>query len=172
MRHAKGFGMRVLGVRRNKSTPVDNVDAMYGVDELISILPPCDYVVVATPNTPETIRFFGKAHFAAMKPTAFLVNVARGKCVQEQPLHEALTTGRLRGFAADVWPRYEFGQSFPIGYMSRLDVHRLPNVVGSLGEGGNADDLLERHMQFGCESVSEFVLGNPVRREVNLDRGY
>ncbi|WP_420969509.1 NAD(P)-dependent oxidoreductase [Bradyrhizobium sp. B120] len=163
---------RVLSVRRNKGAPADNVDAMYGVDELVSILPQCDYVVVATPNTLETIRFFGQAHFDAMKPTAVLVNVARGKCIQEEPPHEALTTGRLRGFAADVWSRYEFRQSFPIGYMSRLEVHKLPNVIGSLGERGNTDDVLERHLQFGCENISDFALGRTIRREVNLDLGY
>ncbi|WP_420969451.1 2-hydroxyacid dehydrogenase [Bradyrhizobium sp. B120] len=170
--YAKGFDMHVLGVRRNKANSVEHVDSMHSMDELHTVLPKCDYVVVATPFTDETSRFFGKAEFAAMKPSSFLINISRGKCIQEQPLYEALTSGRLRGFAADVWPRYEYGETFPIGYTSRLEIHKLPNVIGSLGEAGNADDVKERHIQWGTESLSDFARGKPIRREVNLDEGY
>jgi phosphoglycerate dehydrogenase-like enzyme len=75
------------------------------------------------------------------------VNVARGNLIQEKPLYEALTSCRLRGFAADVWQRYEFGRSFLFGYMSRLEVHKLPNVICSLDQAANADDVLERNIE-------------------------
>lgn len=171
-KHAKAFDMHVIGVRRNKDRAVEHIDSMHGMNELHAVLPKCDYVVVATPNTDETYQFFGKAELAAMKPSAFLVNIARGKCVQEKPLYEALTSGRLRGFAADAWPRYDFGEALPIGYTSRLEIHKLPNVVGSLGEAANADEVLERHIQWGIESLSDFATGQPIRREVSLDLGY
>ncbi|MGY4167713.1 NAD(P)-dependent oxidoreductase [Bradyrhizobium sp. USDA 4529] len=171
-KHAKSFDMHVIGVRRNKDRAVEHIDSMHGMNELHAVLTKCDYVVVATPNTDETYQFFGKAELAAMKPSAFLVNIARGKCVQEKPLYEALTCGRLRGFAADAWPRYDFGEALPIGYTSRMEIHKLPNVVGSLGEAANADDVLERHIQWGTESLFDFATGQPIRREVSLDLGY
>lgn len=171
-KHAKGFDMHVLGVRRNKEHLVQHVDSMHSMDELHAVLPRCDYVVVATPNTDETYQFLGKPELAAMKPSAFLINIAREKCIQEKPLYDALVSGRLRGFAADVWPRYEFGEALPIGYTSRLEIHKLPNVIGSLGEAGNADDVLERHIQWGAENLSDFAMGRPIRREVGLDLGY
>lgn len=127
-KHAKGFDMHVLGVRCNRAQSVQHADSMHSMEELHAVLPQCDYVVVATPNTDETYQFVGTAELAAMKPSAFLINIARGKCIQEKPLYEALTSGRLRGFAADVWPRYEFGEALPIGYTSRLEIHKLPNV--------------------------------------------
>lgn len=169
---AKGLGMQVLGVRRNKDRKAEGVDKMYGMDDLHEVLSRSDYVVLATPNTNDTFQFFGQAELNAMKPSAFLVNIARGNLIQEKPLYEALTTGRLRGYAADVWWRYEFGRAFPIGYMPRLEIQKLPNVVGSIDQASNADDVLERHMQWGIQSLVEFSSGKPVTRAIDLDLGY
>jgi phosphoglycerate dehydrogenase-like enzyme len=171
-KHAKGFDMRVLGVRRKTEEPVAYVDAMYGMTELHTVLGTSDYVAIATPNTSDTLNFFGEAEFAAMKPSAFLINIASGNLVQERPLYEALTSGRLRGYAADAWQRYEFGRTFPIGYMPRLEVHKLPNVIGSLAEASNADDVLKRHLQSGTQSLGEFSAGRPVTQRIDLDLGY
>lgn len=169
---AKGFDMHVLGVRRKKDQPVPNFDSMHGMDELHDVLAKADYVVLATPLTPATHQFFGKAEFAAMKQTAYLVNVARGNLIQEKPLYDALTSGRLRGFAADAWHRYEFGKAFPIGYMPRLGVHTLPNVVATIDQGANADDVMMRNIEWGLQSIVEHAADKPITREVDLDAGY
>lgn len=169
---AKGFDTRVLGVRRNKEHMVEHVDSMHGMDDLHFVLAKCDYVVLATPNTKKTNQFFGKAEIEAMKPSAFLINVARGVLTQEKAIYEALTSGRLRGYAADVWWRYEFGRAFPIGYVPRFEFHKLPNVIGSIDQAANADDVREQHLQWGTRSSVEFATGKPVRREISLELGY
>ncbi|TYL92357.1 phosphoglycerate dehydrogenase [Bradyrhizobium rifense] len=171
-KHAKGFDMQVIGVRRNKGKPVDCVDAVYGIDELHSALAKCDYVVVATPNTTETSQLIGKAELAAMKPSAFLINISRGAVIQEKPLYEALTSGRLSGYAADVWWSYGFGRAFPAGSGSRLAVHKLPNVIGSDDQAANADDVLQRNIEWGTKNLLEFAKGGPLTREVSLELGY
>lgn len=171
-KRAKGFDMHVIGVRRNKDRPVEYVDSMHGMDELYSVLEKCDYTVLAIPNTDETFKFFGKDELAAMKPSAFLINIARGTHVQEQPLYEALTSGRLRGYAADVWPWYEFGKYFPAAGVPRLQIQKLPNVIGSNDQSHDADDVLERYIEWGTQNLVEFAAGKPLTREVNLDLGY
>ncbi|QOZ66634.1 NAD(P)-dependent oxidoreductase [Bradyrhizobium arachidis] len=171
-KHAKGFDMHVLGVRRNKEKLVDYVDSMHGMDELHVVLAKSDYVVLAMPATPETNQFFGKVEIQAMKSSAFLVNVSRGNLTQEKPLYEALTSGGLRGYAADVWWSYGFGRAFPAGSGSRLRIHELPNVIGSDGQAANADDVLQRNIQWGTYSLMEFTTGKPLTREVSLDLGY
>lgn len=171
-KYAKSFDMRVLGVRRNKDLSDENVDSMYGMDELHSVLAECDYVVIASPVTQENAGFFGKAELEAMKPSAFLVNIARARLVQEKPLYEALTTGRLRGFASDVWWRYDYGQFFPVSYFPRLPVHQLPNVLASWSDAHNTDDVMQRSIEYGIQSVMEFVEGQTITKEVNLDLGY
>jgi len=107
-----------------------------------------------------------------MKRTAFLINIARGKLVQEKPLHDALMSGRLRGFAADVWPRYDFGKTFPISFVPRLDIQELPNVTGSIDQAANSDGVLERYIEWGTQNLTEFAAGKPLTREVDLELGY
>ncbi|CAH2394370.1 NAD(P)-dependent oxidoreductase [Mesorhizobium ventifaucium] len=171
-KHANAFDMNVLGVRRNKEQKAENVDTMYGPEELQAVLAQCDYVVLAAPNTRETTGLFGKAELAAMKPNAFLVNVGRAATIQEKPLYEALTSGRLRGFGTDVWWRYEFGRTFPIGWGSRLDIQRLPNVICSARAAHNADDVLERSIEWGIQNLVEFAAGQQLTLGVNLEEGY
>ncbi|MGY4281594.1 phosphoglycerate dehydrogenase-like enzyme [Bradyrhizobium sp. LM2.7] len=166
--------MRVLGVRRNKALSAEWFDSMHGMDELYSVLSRCDYVVLSCPITSETVDFFGKAELDAMKPSAFLVNVARGNLIQEKPLYEALTAGRLRGFATDVWWRYGIGKYFPTSStaMSRLEIEKLPNVLGAIGQAHNADGVMERDFEWGVQSLVEFAAGRPITREVSLELEY
>ncbi|KUM28701.1 phosphoglycerate dehydrogenase [Mesorhizobium loti] len=173
-KRAKAFNMHVLGVRRNKGVAVEHVDSMHGLEELHSVLARCDYVVLAMPLTGDTENFFGKREIEAMKPSAFLINVARGTLISEKPLYEALTSGRLRGFAADVWWWYENAMPATCynGTMSRLGVHKLPNVLCSGDQASNADDVRERNLAYGTKNVIEFLNGQVVTNEVSLDLGY
>ncbi len=171
-RCAKGCGMHVLGVRRNNERPAEFVDSLHGMDELHSVLGKSDYIVLATPITGETFNFFGKAEIEAMKPTAFLVNIARSKLVQEKPLYDALTSGRLRGYGADVWPYYAYGETFPASRVPRLAIQKLPNVVCSNCQAHDADGQLERYIEWGTQNLLEFATGKPLTREIRLDLGY
>lgn len=137
-KHAKGFEMHVVGVRRDKGKPVDCVDSVHGVEELYSVLAKCDYVVVVAPNTVETNRLIGKAELAAMKPSAFLVNISRGCVIQEKPLYEALTSGRLRGYAVPTGVgrrRVCFGISTPEEVLS---AHLDESIKFSIPKSVNA----------------------------------
>ncbi|MGR4932477.1 NAD(P)-dependent oxidoreductase [Bradyrhizobium sp. CAR08] len=171
-KHAKGFDMHVLGVRRDSGKPVECVDSVHGIDELQSVLARSDYVVVAVPNTPETSQLLGNAEIGAMKPSAFLINISRGSVIREKPLYEALTSSRLRGYAADVWWHYGFGRAFPGASGSRLAVHQLPNVIGSEDQAANADGVLQRNIERGTQNLVEFATGKPLTREVSLELGY
>ncbi|MER9204052.1 phosphoglycerate dehydrogenase [Mesorhizobium sp. M0933] len=172
-KHAKGFDMKVLGVRRSKdAAPVGCFDAMFGPDELHDVLSQSDYVVLAAPDTPETRGFIGAAELDVMKRSAFLVNVSRAALVQEDALYEALTSGQLRGYATDVPWLYNYGNTFPYSWGSRLNIQKLPNVITSNDQAANADDVLERDIQFGTENVAQFFAGKPMERQIRLDLGY
>ncbi|MER9371951.1 NAD(P)-dependent oxidoreductase [Mesorhizobium sp. M0491] len=168
----KVANMRVLGVRRNKDRQDENVDTMYGMDDLHLVLAQCDYVAFAVPVTGKTFQLLGEAELAVMKPSALLVNCSRGNLIKERSLYKALTTGRFRGYAADAWPYYAWPRFFPGQFEPRLQLHRLPNVIGSHDQSHNADGVLERYIEFGVENVVEFINGRPPSREVSLDLGY
>ncbi|WP_246707508.1 NAD(P)-dependent oxidoreductase [Mesorhizobium sp. NZP2077] len=171
-KRAKAFDMEVIGVRRHKERPVEYVDHMYGPADLTAILPDCDYVVLATPQTEETQELFGAEEISAMKKGAYLINVGRGGLIKERPLYDALVSEHLGGFATDVWWKYEYGAAFPNGWGSRLNIQKLPNVVLSWHEAHNADDVLERNLELGTQNLRQFLAGQPVCREINLELGY
>ena len=78
---------------------------MFSASEISSMCSQCDYVLVATPLTPQTVNLVNAAVIDSMKSTAVLINVGRGLCVDEQALIAALETGGIKGAALDVFAR-------------------------------------------------------------------
>jgi phosphoglycerate dehydrogenase-like enzyme len=174
-KRARGFDMRVIGVRRHPEKACEHVDAIYGMGELHKALAEADFIVLATPITDETIGFIDEDAIAAMKPTACLVNVARGNLIQEMPLYRALKEGRLAGFASDVW--WNYTNSLPPTYHypipSRTGLQRLPTVVGAGNRAGVASPgTVARVIDAGTENLAAFFRGQPMPRRINLDLGY
>lgn len=101
---AKAFDMRVIGVRQEPSRGGGAADEVVGVEGLHAALAQADFVALTCPLTPATTNLIDAKALAAMKPSAYLVNVARGKVVDEPALVEALNSGRIAGAALDcVW---------------------------------------------------------------------
>jgi D-2-hydroxyacid dehydrogenase (NADP+) len=101
---ARAFGMRVIATRRDPARGGEGADLVVADDRLMELLPQADVVVLTCPLTPATEGLIGAAALAAMKPTAMLVNVARGRVVDEPALIAALSAGRIAAAALDcVW---------------------------------------------------------------------
>jgi len=100
-RLAKAFDMRVIATRRDPSAGAGAADRVAGMDALGSLLGEADYVALTCPLTPQTERLMDAAMLARMKPGAALVNVARGRCVDEPALIAALTEGHLAAAGLD-----------------------------------------------------------------------
>src|SRR5581483_3284288 len=99
---AKAFEMNVIGVKRDPSTGKGAADEVHALADLKSLLPKADFVALTCPLTKETENLIDSAAFSAMKPSAFLVNAARGKCVSETALIDALSKKTIAGAAIDV----------------------------------------------------------------------
>jgi phosphoglycerate dehydrogenase-like enzyme len=101
---AKAFDMRVIGVRRDPSKGAGAAEKVVGEDGLLGVLPQADFVALTCPLTPRTENLIDAKALAAMKPSAYLINVARGRVVNEPALVEALNQKRIAGAALDcVW---------------------------------------------------------------------
>ena len=112
-RLGRALGMRVVGTRWS-TEPVEHVEALFRPSELLEVLAQSDVVVVAAQLTSETYHVIGDDALGAMKPGAVLINVARGDLIDEVALLAALHSGRLGGFAADVYEG-EFEHPPPAG---------------------------------------------------------
>jgi D-2-hydroxyacid dehydrogenase (NADP+) len=98
---ARAFGLRVIATKRDPSTGAAAADVVVADGRLRELLPEADVVALTCPLTPQTEKLIGEAALAAMKPSAYLVNVARGRVVDEPALIAALIAGRIAGAALD-----------------------------------------------------------------------
>jgi phosphoglycerate dehydrogenase-like enzyme len=163
----RALGMAVLAVKRHVS-PSHNgdplVEQMYGPDRRIEMLRRCDYVVAAAPLTPETQGMIAEPEFAAMKPTAVVINVGRGPVIQEEALVSALSHGRIKGAALDVFDHEPLSEGHPF--------YKLENVLLSPHCADHTPDSLDRAMQFFIAQFERFQKGEPLMNVVDKKIGY
>jgi len=100
-RIAKAFGMTVVGLKRDPTSHDGSADEVYASDRLSEMLPRADFVSLCCPLNPETTGIMDETAFRAMKPSSYLINVARGRCVDEPSLFAALRDGAIAGAAID-----------------------------------------------------------------------
>jgi phosphoglycerate dehydrogenase-like enzyme len=165
-RLGRAFGMRVLATRR--SAPANghdpDADALYPITELHQLLAQADYVVLAVPHTSDTHEMIGDAELRAMKPTTFLVNIARGTIIDEPTLIRALTDGTIAGAGLDVFAEEPLPPSSPLW--------TLPNVIISPHLSGSSDQYSRRFTDLFLENIARYRSGEPLRNTVDPARGY
>jgi D-2-hydroxyacid dehydrogenase (NADP+) len=111
---ARAFGLRVIATKRDPSTGVGAADLVVSDGRLGEVLPQADIVALTCPLTPQTEKLIGEAALAAMKPSAYLVNVARGRVVDEPALIAALQAGRIAGAALDCTVQEPLPEASPL----------------------------------------------------------
>jgi len=125
---AKAFDMRVVGLRRDPAAGRGAADAVHTMSELKLLLPEADFVALTCPLTEETERLVGAQALGRMKPSAHLVNVARGRIVDEAALVEALATRRIVGAGIDVTMEEPLAASSPLWGMEHVLI--TPHTAG------------------------------------------
>jgi len=161
----RGLGMRVTGVRRRLDQPVpQGVDEMYGPDGLRAALATADAVVLAAPKTPETRAMIGAEELAVMKPSAVLVNVARGRLIDDAALVAALERGTIAGAGLDAFVREPLPDGDPLW--------RLPNVLITPHTAPFGGDYWEQAVDFFLQNMDRFRRGEPLLNVVDRAGGY
>jgi phosphoglycerate dehydrogenase-like enzyme len=140
------------------------VDEVLPSKELPSLLERSDYVVVATPLTPDTQHLLGKEEIARLRPSAVVVNVGRGAVIDEPALVEALREGRIKGAALDVFEEEPLPASSPLW--------QLENVLLSPHCADQTVTWLEDASRAFLENLERFRRGEPLRNVVDKARGY
>ncbi len=124
----KAFRMKVIGTRRDSKSGGGVADEVHADSALLSLIPRADFVVLTTALTPETTGLIGAKQLAAMKPAAFLVNVARGKVCDEAALISTLTLKKIAGAALDVTVDEPLPATSPLWTMPQVIV--TPHSAG------------------------------------------
>ena len=120
--------MRVVALRRDPAAGPGPADAVHATSAFKSLLPEADFVALCCPLTPETENLVDAAVFAAMKPSAYLINVARGRVVDEAALTAALAAHRIAGAGIDVTVEEPLAPSSPLWAMEHVLI--TPHTAG------------------------------------------
>ena len=141
----KQFGMKVVGIS-GSPRPAAGFDRIVARDDLLKVVPELDFLVALAPLTPETRGIIGEKVFAAMKPTAYLVNVARGGVVDEPALIKALESDTIAGAALDVFSEEPLPSSNPLWKTKNITL--FPHLGGfSVGYEDRAMPTIEGNMR-------------------------
>jgi phosphoglycerate dehydrogenase-like enzyme len=165
-RLAKAFGMRVMATRRSARQVghARYVDIMLPPEQLNRLLAESDFVVLAVPFTPETSNLIGRKELRKMRPTACLINIARGGIVDEAALVRALEEHWIAGAGLDVFA------TEPLPADSRL--WELPNVIFSPHIAGGLGDYAVRATEIFAENLKRYLAGKRLLNVVDKKRGY
>jgi phosphoglycerate dehydrogenase-like enzyme len=165
-RLAKAFGCRVIATRRS----VESAGATADCDELLPpgdlprLLAESDFVVLAVPLTAETRGLIGETQLRQMKPSAVLINIARGPVVVEADLVRALQEGWIGGAGLDVFEREPLPEDSPLW--------DLENVIVSPHISGGTEIYNRRAVQIFADNLRRFLAGEPLQNVVDPVRGY
>jgi len=157
-RRAVAFGARILAANRSPREADPGVERVYPLAELDRMLPECDAVAICTALGPETTGLIDAHRLALMKPTAFLINIARGQVIEEDPLYAALRDGRLGGAALDVWWQYPTAAE-PQRRGSGHPFHELPNVIVTPHNSGWTSGMVRRRWDEIADNIRRFAAG-------------
>ncbi len=163
---ARDFGMRVIAVRRRPEQTSGGGPApeILPAGRLAELMARADFVVVATPLTPETRGLLGEPELRAMKPAAVLINIGRGPVVAESALIRALRERWIRGAALDVFDR----EPLPPGHA----FYELDNVLLSPHCADHTPGWEEAAMEVFLDNFARFRKGEPLRNLVDKRLGY
>ena len=161
------FGMRTLATRH--SAPREgqhdpDVDELFPRERLHDMLSQSDYVVLAVPLTPETEKMIGEAELRAMRRSAYLVNIARGRVIDEDALIRALREEWIAGAGLDVTEREPLPADSPL--------YGLPNVILTPHISGNSIHYDERLADLFANNLRRYRAGEPLLNRYNPSRGY
>jgi glyoxylate/hydroxypyruvate reductase A len=160
-RQARSVGMRVIGVSRS-GRPVAGLDRLWRLSGLRTALGHADFVALTVPLTRQTRGMIGVRELAAMRRTAWLVNVARGPVVDEPALLAALRSGHIGGAILDVFAEEPLAETHPLW--------TLPNVVITPHISGPSTP--EELTPIFNDNLARWLRGRPLRHAVDRARGY
>jgi phosphoglycerate dehydrogenase-like enzyme len=163
-RRGLAFGMRVLAVDPVQPAAPSGVAALWRLDRLPDLLGESDFVVIAAPHTPETVKLFRRAQFRQMKASAYLINIGRGAIVDLQDLVAALRAAELAGAGLDVYETEPLPPDHPLWAM--------PNVILTPHVAGASPRIAERHLAVLLDNVRRFARGEPLATVVDKKRWF
>jgi phosphoglycerate dehydrogenase-like enzyme len=162
----RAFGMRIFGMRYSARPGEEDrdVDQLFAPEQLHEMLPQCDYIVLAVPLTPKTEGLIGEPELRIMKPDAYLVNIARGRVIDEAALICALQEHWIAGAGLDVTDQEPLPPDSPL--------YTMQNVILTPHISGVSIHYDQRLTGLFADNLRRYHSGKPLLNRYNPERGY
>jgi len=172
------LGAIVLATKQNAMQPQDDgyipegmgdpggdfAHRLYPSQALHSMLKECDFVVITVPKTPATTNMIAEEELAALKATAYLIDVSRGGILNHQALIQVLKANKIAGATLDVYPQEPLPANSPLW--------KLPNVILTPHIAGNTPYYDERAVELFAANLQRFLVGQSLYNRIHPERGY
>ena len=162
-RKASALEIRVIGTKRTPA-PLPHVEKVYPPDQTDDVLAASDFVLLLLPSTPETENFINKDRLSAMKPTAWLLNFARGALIVDADLIAAVQSKTIAGAVLDVFREEPLPATHPFWQTEGIRV--LPHL------GGGHPERSAAVAEIFVENARRSLAGSPLLTAVDRARGY
>jgi phosphoglycerate dehydrogenase-like enzyme len=163
-RLASAVGMHVIGVRRKAGPSAPSIDRVVAADRLADVVGEADYLAIAAPLTPATRGAISREVISRMKPTAWIMNIARGAIIDEPAMIDALQEKRIAGAALDVFTTEPLPKESPLW--------ALENVIITPHHSGSSPRASERTLKLFAENLRRYKAGEPLINRVDFEAGY
>ncbi len=163
-RRLRPLGMKIWAVTRSGKGDRRLADRILPASQLEEVLSEADFIVLAAPETPETYHLIGPRQLQAMKPTAFLINVARGSLVDEAALLEMLRRRAIAGAALDVTEQEPLPPDSPLWELDNIFI--TPHISAV------SESLWDRQTKLLVKNLQRWFSGRILLNRVDLARGY
>jgi phosphoglycerate dehydrogenase-like enzyme len=168
----QGLGMKVSAIRREDAGQIDENITVYPASRLDNLLLDTEVLFLALPLTEQTKKMIGAERLSMLPERAIVINISRGRIIDEKALYESLQSGRIKA-GLDVWYNYPGGEiprsSTP---PSTYPFHELANVIMTPHLAGNSDGTEELRAKELARLLNLALQGNSLPNQVDLTRGY
>lgn len=161
---ARAFAFEIVAADVEPIDKPDTVSELFGLDGLMTFLAQSDILMICCPSTPETHKLLSHAQFNQMPDASYVVNVSRGKIVDEDALLAALQRGKIAGAGLDVTYTEPCPPDNPLWEQQ--------NVILTSHSAGSSQHIRRRAMQLFIDNLHRYMAGEPLVNVVDKQKGY
>lgn len=167
----KGFNPKIMAIVSDKTREYNEVDFIGDKNDLDYVLENSDYLLVATALTDETRGMLNKENLIKMKDTSYIINISRGRIIDEESLYYLLENRLIAGAGIDTWYNYPENPN-DITYPSKkYDFHKLSNILISPHRAAQIDGEFT-YLDDAVDNIKEFHKDKNYMNKLNIEKGY
>lgn len=167
----KGFNPRLMAIVSDKNKNYEELDFIGDASDIDYVLENSDYVVVAAALTKETRGMLHRDNLSKMKETAYIINISRGRIIDEESLYYILKNNLIAGAAIDTWYNYPEGPTDNVYPSKKYDFHKLDNIIISPHRAAQIIDEVP-YLDDAIYNINQYRKNKEFINRLNLQKGY